>query len=155
MQQVAHDDERNSRILDSLLKLDDGTTALVFAASVQHADQLAAVLEIEGVPAAAVSAFTPPSERRERVRLFQNGDVRVLTNYNVLSQGFDAPRVGAVYVARPTFSPNRYQQMIGRGLRGPRNGGSSEVLIVNVQDNITAFGEQLAFHHFDQLWRDE
>jgi superfamily II DNA or RNA helicase len=155
MQQVARDDERNSRILDSLLKLDDATTALVFAASVQHAEQLAAVLEIEGIPAAAVSAFTPSPERRARVRLFQNGDVRVLTNYNVLSQGFDAPRVGAVYVARPTFSPNRYQQMIGRGLRGPRNGGSSEVLIVNVQDNITAFGEQLAFHHFDQLWRDE
>ncbi len=77
----------------------------------------------------------------------------MLTNYNVLSQGFDAPKVGAVYVTRPTFSPNRYQQMIGRGLRGPLNGGSEEVLIVNVRDNIDAFGTQLAFHHFDGLWR--
>ena len=49
---------------------------------------------------------------------FRQGEIRVITNYNVLSQGFDAPKVGAVYVARPTFSLNRYQQMIGRGLRG-------------------------------------
>ncbi|MGY1669436.1 DEAD/DEAH box helicase [Geodermatophilus sp. SYSU D00710] len=153
MRQVAMDEQRNSRILDSLLGLDPDVTALVFAASVQHAEMLAAVLDNEGVPAASVSAFTPVAERRSRVRQFQSGEIRVLTNYNVLSQGFDAPRVGAVYVARPTFSPNRYQQMIGRGLRGPRNGGSEEVLIVNVQDNIDAFGEQLAFHHFDKMWR--
>ncbi len=62
-------------------------------------------------------------ERRDLVRRFQAQEIRVLTNYNVLSQGFDAPKVGAVYVVRPTFSLNRYQQMIGRGLRGPKNGG--------------------------------
>lgn len=152
--QVARDDDRNHRIIDSLLKVGQDSTALVFAASVQHAEILASVLDAEGLPAAAVSSFTTAAERRERVRQFQSGDIRVLTNYNVLSQGFDAPKVGAVYVTRPTFSLNRYQQMIGRGLRGPRNGGSEEVLIVNVRDNIDAFGEQLAFHHFDALWRD-
>ncbi|MCU1614239.1 MAG: putative ATP-dependent helicase, partial [Frankiales bacterium] len=152
--QVARDDDRNHRIIDSLLKVGQDSTALVFAASVQHAEMLASVLDAEGLPAAAISSYTTAAERRERVRQFQSGDIRVLTNYNVLSQGFDAPKVGAVYVARPTFSLNRYQQMIGRGLRGPRNGGSEEVLIVNVRDNIDAFGEQLAFHHFDALWRD-
>ncbi|MCZ2804847.1 DEAD/DEAH box helicase [Modestobacter sp. VKM Ac-2983] len=154
LNQVAMDEDRNSRIIDSLLQLEAGTTALVFAASVQHAEILASVLSNEGLPAAAVSSYTSPAERREMVRQFRSGEVRVLTNYNVLSQGFDAPKVGAVYVARPTFSLNRYQQMIGRGLRGPRNGGSEEVLIVNVRDNIDAFGEQLAFHHFDALWRE-
>ena len=44
--------------------------------------------------------------------------------------------VRAVYVARPTYSPNVYQQMVGRGLRGPLNGGSPECLIVNVEDNV-------------------
>jgi superfamily II DNA or RNA helicase len=152
--QVAQDEDRNHRILDSLLKVGQDSTALVFAASVQHAEILASVLDAEGLPAAAISSYTTPAERRERIRQFQSGEVRVLTNYNVLSQGFDAPRVGAVYVVRPTFSLNRYQQMIGRGLRGPLNGGSEEVLIVNVRDNIDAFGEQLAFHHFDALWRE-
>ena len=41
--------------------------------------------------------------------------------------------------------------MIGRGLRGPKNGGSEDVLIVNVRDNIEAFGTQLAFTHFNKL----
>ena len=149
---VAADEQRNIRILDSIEQLPEATTALVFAASVQHGEMLASVLTQEGVPAASVSAFSPPSERRRIVQQFREGKIRVVTNYNVLSQGFDAPKVGAVYVARPTFSPNRYQQMIGRGLRGPKNGGSESVLIVNIKDNIDAFGEQLAFHHFDWLW---
>lgn len=76
----------------------------------------------------------------------------MLTNYNVLTQGFDAPKVQAVYVARPTFSPNVYQQMIGRGLRGPLNGGSEEVLIVNVEDNFDQYGDLLAFNEFEYLW---
>ena len=153
MREVASDTARNERILSSLFALPGDTTALVFAASIMHAEQLAAVLQVEGVPARAISSTTPPADRRTWIEKFRQGDIRVLTNYNVLSQGFDAPRVGAVYVARPTFSPNRYQQMIGRGLRGPLNGGSEEVLIVNVRDNVDAYGEQLAFHHFDHLWR--
>src|SRR5699024_12044489 len=56
------------------------------------------------------------------------------SDLNVLSQGFDVPDVSAVYVCRPTFVPNRYLQMIGRGLRGPLNGGTERVDIVNVKD---------------------
>jgi superfamily II DNA or RNA helicase len=57
-------------------------------------------------------------------------------------------------VARPTFSPVLYQQMIGRGLRGPLNGGKERCLIVNVEDNITQFGEELAFRQFEHLWHN-
>jgi hypothetical protein len=42
--------------------------------------------------------------------------------------------------------------MIGRGLRGPRNGGTDRCLLVNVADNVAQFGERLAFHEFDYLW---
>jgi hypothetical protein len=42
--------------------------------------------------------------------------------------------------------------MIGRGLRGPENGGKDECLIVNVEDNVRQFGEQLAFRDFEHLW---
>ena len=83
---------------------------------------------------------------------FRAGRVRVLTNYNVFTEGFDVPQVDAVFITRPTFSPNVYQQMIGRGLRGPLNGGKEEVLVVNVADNIANYGEDLAFYHFAHLW---
>ena len=155
LKEVAADSRRNEEILNHLESLPPDMTALVFAASVPHAEILAAVLAGSGIPSASIDAYTPARERRRLIERFRTGDIRVLTNYNVLSQGFDAPKVGAVYVARPTFSPNRYQQMIGRGLRGPKNGGSDEVLIVNVRDNIEAFGTQLAFTHFDELWTKE
>lgn len=44
------------------------------------------------------------------------------------------------------------KKVLGRGLRGPANGGKDECLIVDVADNILHFDGQLAFHHFDYLW---
>jgi len=61
--------------------------------------------------------------------------------------------VRAICIARPVYSPLLYQQMIGRGLRGPRNGGDEKCLIINVEDNIEQYGETLAFKHFEYLWR--
>lgn len=128
---------------------------MLFATSVENAKVLAAYLSFHGFGAAAIDGTTPQVERREAVRRFREGELRVLTNYNVLAQGFDAPRVRAVFVTRPTWSPNLYQQMIGRGLRGPLNGGSDVVTIFNVSDNIEQYGEQLAFTHFEYLWNRE
>ena len=52
----------------------------------------------------------------------------------VLALGFDAPRADVVFVTRPTTSAIRYEQMVGRGLRGPKNGGTRRCLVVDVQD---------------------
>lgn len=152
---VGQNSHRNGVILDSLIDQPDDWTTLLFATSVEHANAMAAELSYYDVTARPIHAGTDPALRRRYIEQFREGDLRVLTNYGVLAQGFDAPRVQAVYVTRPTFSPNLYQQMIGRGLRGPLNGGSEEVLIVNVDDNLVQFGDQLAFHHFDYLWNKE
>jgi superfamily II DNA or RNA helicase len=149
------DQQRNETIVDSLCELPEDWTTLLFATSVENAMVLAAQLTHRGVPAVAISAGTDTSARRHYVEEFKRGRIRVITNYHVLAQGFDAPAVSAVYVTRPTFSANLYQQMIGRGLRGPLNGGSNEVLIVNIEDNIHQFGTQLAFHDFDHLWKPD
>ncbi|MGK5170489.1 DEAD/DEAH box helicase [Geodermatophilus sp. CPCC 205761] len=146
------DRDRNEVIVRSIIDLPQDWTVLLFASSVENAETLAAMLAVQGVPAVAISGGTDPAERRYYVERFRKGDIRVITNYAVLAQGFDAPAVRAVYVTRPTFSPNVYQQMIGRGLRGHHNGGSDEVLIVNVQDNFDQFGERLAFYDFEYLW---
>ncbi|MEV0287211.1 DEAD/DEAH box helicase family protein [Kribbella sp. NPDC050820] len=143
---------RTMRVVESIGNRPDHWTILAFAPSVENARVLAALLSHRGIPAMSVSADTEPAARRHYIDEFKAGRIRVLTNYNVLTQGFDAPRVQAVYVARPTFSPNVYQQMIGRGLRGPKNGGSEEVLIVNVLDNFQKYGDLLAFNEFEYLW---
>lgn len=151
-ERIGADSERNMTLLDHIRSLPDDWTVLLFAASVEHARTMAALLSLADVPAAAVSAETEPGARRHYVEEFRVGRLRVLTNYGVLTQGFDAPAVRAVYVARPTFSPNLYQQMIGRGLRGPLNGGKDVCLIVNVADNFLQYGESLAFTQFEYLW---
>ncbi|MFE3180871.1 DEAD/DEAH box helicase [Streptomyces violascens] len=151
-QRLADDHDRNNRIIEEITTMPSDWPVLVFATSVAHAKFLAAKLNDRGITAAAVDSATSASERRRRIDSFRRGQTRVLTNYGVLTQGFDAPATRAVVVARPTYSPNIYQQMIGRGLRGPRNGGEDTCLILNVRDNITNYGKSLAFTQFEHLW---
>ena len=73
---------------------------------------------------------------------------------NLLIQGFDAPGVRALYIARPTFSPNAYIQMAGRGLRGPKNGGKEECLIVDMADNFGDINELLGFRAYRGIWAE-
>ncbi|OEJ26717.1 helicase [Streptomyces agglomeratus] len=151
-QRLADDHDRNRRIIDEIAAMPSDWPVLVFATSVSHAKFLSAKLNDRGITAAAVDSATSTSERRRRIDSFRRQQTRVLTNYGVLTQGFDAPATRAVVVARPTYSPNVYQQMIGRGLRGPRNGGKDSCLILNVRDNITNYGKALAFTQFEHLW---
>ncbi|WP_436232792.1 DEAD/DEAH box helicase [Actinacidiphila alni] len=151
-QRLADDHARSRRIVDSVAELPDDWPTLLFATSVDHAKYLAAMLNDQGVPSAAVDSTTSTQDRRNRIENFRNGGIRVLTNYGVLTQGFDAPATRAVVVARPVYSTNVYQQMIGRGLRGPLNGGKESCLILNVSDNIANFDTHLAFTQFEHLW---
>ena len=100
----------------------------------------------------AISANTEAGARRYYIEQFRNGRLRVLTNYGVLTAGFDAPAIRAVFITRPTFSPGLYLQMVGRGLRGPKNGGKEKCLIVDVDDNFQQYGKDLAFTKFEYIW---
>ncbi|TYB91849.1 ATP-dependent helicase, partial [Micromonospora sp. WP24] len=151
---LAEDHSRNRTLIKALLGLDREWPVLVFATSVNHARFLAAVLNDQGVHSASVDSETPTVRRQQIIEQFGKGRIRVLTNYGVLHQGFDAPATRVVVVARPTYSPNVYQQMIGRGLRGPRNNGTERCLILNVSDNVINHQQQLAFTDFEQMWRE-
>lgn len=152
LKELARDAGRNRTLLESIAALDPSWPVLLFAVSVEHAQTMAALLSREGISAAAISGETNRQLRRHYIDRFRHGDLRVITNFNVLTAGFDAPLVRALYVTRPVYAPNTYQQMIGRGLRGPLNRGTDRCLLVNVSDNVAQFGEQLAFTHFDYLW---
>lgn len=152
LERIGRDEARTQRLLEDIESLPPDWPVLVFTASVLSAQVLAALLRVRGVRAAAVSGLTRMHERRRSIEQFRHGDIQVLTNCNVLTQGFDAPGVRALYIARPTFSPNAYIQMVGRGLRGTANGGKDECLVVNVEDTFGLFGEQLAYREFDYLW---
>ena len=150
---IGRDHGRNDRIIERIIGLPREWPALVFAASVDHAEWLAAELSVRGITAQAVSSRTDPVARRHAIDGFRRNEIQVLTNYGVLTTGFDAPKTRAVFVTRPIYSPGIYQQVVGRGLRGPANGGTDSCLIVNVADNLEQYGTELAFLEFEDLWR--
>ena len=150
---IAQSAERTKRIVEAYAKhVAPDWPTLIFATSVEHAQTVAALLNQRGVRSRAVSGETETVTRRRVVEEFRRGEIRALVNYGVFREGFDAPRTRAIIVARPVYSPNLYFQMIGRGLRGPLNGGDDRCLILNVQDNIENFDRKLAFSELDWLW---
>jgi superfamily II DNA or RNA helicase len=120
---------------------------LFFANSVAHAAEMSARLNLAGVSAAAISGSTPVVARRFFVDRFQRGEIRVLCNHSILSTGFDAPKTDLVLIARQVFSPIRYMQMVGRGLRGEKNGGTAQCRIVTVIDNLGRFQDKHPYHY--------
>ena len=152
-ERIAQDPMRTRRIVNEYLqRVDPDWPTLIFATSVEHAEIVAALLNSEGITARAVSGKTETLVRRQVVEEFRSGSVQVLVNYGVFREGFDAPKTRAIVVARPVYSPNLYFQMIGRGLRGWKNGGNERCLVLNVRDNIHNFGRDLAFSGLDWLW---
>ena len=83
---------------------------------------------------------------------FRDGRISTLCNYGVLTTGFDAPKVRGLVISRPTASAVLYEQMIGRGMRGPKFGGTDRCLVIDVVDNIR-FGGQMAFTRYAEYWK--
>ena len=125
---------------------------LYFGPSVTDAQCMAWLLRSEGVSAIAISADTRNATRRQAIEQFRAGTVRVLCNCEVLTAGFDAPRVTHVVVARPTVSIVLYEQMIGRGLRGPKFGGTEQCVIYDCEDNYITQRPILGYVAFRHLF---
>ncbi|MCV7105314.1 DEAD/DEAH box helicase family protein [Mycolicibacterium chitae] len=152
---LGRNEDRTRTIVESVMSKPDHWQIVVFATSVENAQTLATLLTLQGRPAASIDQDTSPEDRRVAIERFKAGELKVLTNYAVLSQGFDAPKTDAVYITRPTSSEVRYQQMVGRGLRGPKNGGTEEVLIVNMLDNILEFGDSIVYQSVKDITEAE
>ena len=150
---VGQDAKRNSLLVEKLLEIPADWPVLCFGCSVQHASALAVLLRRKGRTAAVVTADTRRATRRYLIEEFRQGRLQVLCNYGVLTTGFDAPKIRAVVIARPTTSVVLYEQMIGRGMRGPANGGTDECLVVDMIDNITRFQGQMAYKRMEDLWK--
>ena len=80
-------------------------------------------------------------------------DLQVITNYGVLTTGFDAPRTNTAVIARPTDSVVLFSQMVGRASRGTRAGGNKECKIITIVDELPGFRSVAeAFEYWDDIW---
>lgn len=151
---LGNDQQRNGILVEIVEgEVRQGRPTLLFACTVAHARILSAALNLRGIPAAHIDGEMDRTDRYHAIEGFRDGRIDVLTNFGVLTTGFDAPRTRTVVVARPTTSAVLYGQMIGRALRGPRMGGGEEAWVVDVQDNLARFGRLAeVYDAFERFW---
>lgn len=90
---------------------------LLFAPTVIAAKAFANALNDKGIPTAAVWGTMPSDDRTTIIKKFIAGEIKVLANCMVLTEGFDVPDASVCVIARPTQNPALYVQMVGRVLR--------------------------------------
>lgn len=90
---------------------------VVFALNKAHADQLCIAFEKADINAGCITDDTTRDDRKATLKAFEKGEIKVITNCMVLTEGTDLPNIKAIIMARPTASEGLYIQCIGRGLR--------------------------------------
>ena len=119
------------RLYRSLEEFGKDRKGIVYAINISHAQKITKLYQEHGVKAIAIDSKTPATERQLDIEAFKKGDIQVLVNVDIFSEGFDCPDVEFVQLARPTLSLAKYLQMVGRGLRVAK-GKKNCVIIDNV-----------------------
>ena len=119
------------RLYQSLEEFGKDRKGIVYAINISHAQKITKLYQEHGVKAIAIDSKTPAAERQQDIEAFKKGDIQVLVNVDIFSEGFDCPDVEFVQLARPTLSLAKYLQMVGRGLRVAK-GKKNCVIIDNV-----------------------
>ena len=119
------------RLYRSLEEYGKDRKGIVYAINISHAQKITKLYQEHGLKAIAIDSKTPATERQQDIEAFKKGDIQVLVNVDIFSEGFDCPDVEFVQLARPTLSLAKYLQMVGRGLRVAK-GKKNCVIIDNV-----------------------
>jgi len=119
------------RLYRSLEEYGKDRKGIVYAINISHAQKITKLYQENGVKAIAIDSKTPATKRQQDIEAFKKGDIQVLVNVDIFSEGFDCPDVEFVQLARPTLSLAKYLQMVGRGLRVAK-GKKNCVIIDNV-----------------------
>ncbi len=104
-------------VASASLQLVGKKRCIVFTASVKQAEMLSDIYQRHQVTSDWVCGKTPKDERRSKLALFSKGDVQIMVNCGVLTEGFDDAGVECIIMARPTKSRSLYAQMCGRSTR--------------------------------------
>jgi DNA repair protein RadD len=149
---------RRLAILPTLLAIarEPNASILYFGPTVNDAQAMTFLLRTRGISSAFIGADTRTPTRRATVQDFKQGKLKVLCNCEVLTTGFDAPRVTHIVIARPTVSRVLWEQMIGRGMRGPKFGGTAHCIVYDCVDNFKGDpGKVKGFLEYKQAWYRE
>lgn len=107
-----------------------GKSAIVFAVNIEHSKEIIQKFKSEKISAEHIDAKTPKEERERILRNFKNKIIQVVSNVEIITEGFDFPECEAVILARPTKSLSLYLQMVGRVMR-PAPGKAEGLILDN------------------------
>lgn len=125
-------------IINHYKKLADNDTAIVFCPSIDTADQLSQLFQKNGYVASYIASSLSFVENMRRVDALRRGEIKVLCNVEMATEGFDLPSAECLIVLRPTASFVLHKQMIGRVMR-PKTDDKKAIIIDHV-GNITRHG---------------
>jgi len=118
---VMMDNSIMSDLIESYKEKSLGKTAIVFAVDMEHSQSIVKRYNEENISAAHIDATTPKSERASILTDFKAGKIKVVSNVEIITEGFDFPECEVVQLARPTKSLSLYLQMVGRVMRPSKN----------------------------------
>lgn len=107
----------NERVVKEWLEKASDRKTVVFCSTIRHANALLDEFVANDINAEIVTGETPSDERADILQGLEFGDVQVVINVAVLTEGFDAPPVSCIVLTRPCSYKSTMVQMIGRGLR--------------------------------------
>jgi superfamily II DNA or RNA helicase len=152
---LAQDNKRNYAIAKKLLELGKAKKrTLYFGTNRFQAKLMCAVLISFDIAAAYVDGDTPKAYRKDVINKFKSGDIDIICNCELFTTGFDEPEIQAIVIGRPTMSRILYQQMVGRGMRGPKMGGTPSFELYEMDDGLEQYGIALADRYFIDQWNE-
>ena len=141
--------ERNRILVETWLQYVKNKKTVVFCASVKHAEEIAGLFQMDGVPCAAVSGTQKSVERERILQNYENGNINVLCACDLLNEGWDSPKTEVLFMARPTLSKTLYLQQLGRGMR--KCEGKEYLMVFDFIDNANLFNMPLSIHRMLNL----
>ncbi|MCC6433944.1 MAG: DUF3427 domain-containing protein [Acidimicrobiales bacterium] len=91
--------------------------AIGFCVSIEHAEFMARRFNEAGIPSAAVTSRTSPSDRRSALEALRGRGLKAVFTVDLFNEGVDIPEIDTVLFLRPTESATVFLQQLGRGLR--------------------------------------
>tara|TARA_B110000027_G_scaffold85297_1_gene90546 strand:- start:1408 stop:3063 length:1656 start_codon:yes stop_codon:yes gene_type:complete len=138
-------------VLQTKELLRNSKKVMLFAGSVEHARFLNRVFKYFNIKSESIDSDMKRFERNTILNDFKNGELELLINFGVLSTGVDVPNLEAVVIARPITSIVLFSQIIGRALRGPKNGGREKNIILTVKDNVIG-SPDFIYKYWEENW---